>query len=96
MSESSELKPSKKVAIIGCGYVGKAVANYWFQKGYEVTGTTTREENHVKLEKITHQTAIMKGNNPKAVVTIKIKRGIAQFTDTHSFPDLVTQDCIIN
>ncbi len=60
----------EKVAIIGCGYVGKAVANYWYQQGYTVTGTTTREEKIADLKNITHQTIVMTGNNLQQVETV--------------------------
>ena len=56
---TDNLQTSDKVTVIGCGYVGKAIARYWYEKGYFVTGTTTREENVPKLDKITHQTVVM-------------------------------------
>jgi nucleoside-diphosphate-sugar epimerase len=56
--------------VIGCGYVGKAVASYWYQQGHFVTGTTTREENVSELEKVTNQTIVMTGDNPEAVATV--------------------------
>ena len=55
---TDNLQTSDKVTVIGCGYVGKAIARYWYEKGYFVTGTTTREENVPKLD-ITHQTVVM-------------------------------------
>ncbi|MEM8779730.1 MAG: SDR family oxidoreductase [Cyanobacteria bacterium P01_G01_bin.49] len=57
----------EKVAIIGCGYVGKAVASYWHQQGYLVTGTTTRKEKVIELENITDQSIVMTGDNLEAV-----------------------------
>lgn len=57
----------KKVAVIGCGYVGKAVASYWYEQGYFVTGTTTREEKISELEKITHNPIVTMGNDLEAI-----------------------------
>ena len=70
MTQDHNQKPREKVAVIGCGYVGKAVASYWYQQGYWVTGTTTRQENVSELEDITHQTIVMTGNNLSAVETV--------------------------
>ena len=68
--EQNDQKQVKKVAVIGCGYVGKAVASYWHQKGYFVTGTTTREEKIVELENMTNQTMVMTGDNLSAIKTV--------------------------
>ena len=68
--EQNDQKQVKKVAVIGCGYVGKAVASYWHQKGYFVTGTTTREEKIVELENMTNQTMVMTGDNLSAIETV--------------------------
>jgi nucleoside-diphosphate-sugar epimerase len=70
MIKSTNPKQLEKVAVIGCGYVGKAVASYWYQQGHFVTGTTTREEKVFELEKVTHQTIVMTGNNLEAVETV--------------------------
>lgn len=70
MTEPSNPKQLKKVAVIGCGYVGKAVASYWHQQGHFVTGTTTREENISELKKVTNQIIVMTGDNLEAVKTV--------------------------
>lgn len=57
----------KKVAIIGCGYVGTAVACHWQKQGYFVTVTTTREERVAELEEVADQVVIMQGNDAQAV-----------------------------
>jgi len=38
-----------KIAIIGCGYVGKAIANYWKGKGHYITGTTRSLEKTANI-----------------------------------------------
>ena len=53
-----------KIAIIGCGYVGMAVARYFYsQPGSVVTATTTTPERVPILEKIAHQVIIVKGSD---------------------------------
>ncbi len=70
IGEQNKEKTEKKVAIIGCGYVGKAVASYWYQQGYIVTGTTTREENISDLENIAHNPLVASGDNLEAIKTV--------------------------
>lgn len=79
-------KQSEKVAVIGCGYVGKAVANYWHQQGHFVTGTTTREENVLDLQKVTNQAIVMTGNDLESVKKVienqdKVLVSIAPISD---------------
>jgi len=59
-----------KIAIIGCGYVGSAVAKLWSQKGYQLTVTTTTPEKVSELQNITPQVVVMKGNDSKAMEDI--------------------------
>ncbi len=57
----------KKIAIIGCGYVGMALAHHWQQQGHFVTATTTRKERITELEKVATQVVVMKGENSQAM-----------------------------
>ena len=58
----------KKRAIIGCGYVGTALASYWSQKqDHRVTVTTTRQERVGELEQLANQVVVMKGQDSQAV-----------------------------
>ena len=53
-----------KIAIIGCGYVGMAVARYFYpQPGSVVTATTTTPERVTILENIAHQVTVVKGSD---------------------------------
>ncbi|GBF78992.1 NAD-dependent epimerase/dehydratase family protein [Aphanothece sacrum] len=70
MTEQKEKKQLDKIAVIGCGYVGKAAASYWHQQGHFVTGTTTREEKVSELEKFTDQTIILTGDNLSAIESV--------------------------
>ena len=50
-----------KAAIIGCGYVGTAVAKHWTQQGLEVLVTTTSPEKKAALEPIANQVEVLVG-----------------------------------
>ena len=51
--ESRPILPSgEQRAILGCGYVGKAVAKAWRHQGHELWGTTTRHERLNELAEI--------------------------------------------
>lgn len=53
-----------KVAIIGCGYVGTALARYWNQElGFFVTATTTTPERVASLEEVAQRVALVNGND---------------------------------
>ncbi|MGK7904003.1 MAG: SDR family oxidoreductase [Hormoscilla sp.] len=53
----------KNIAIIGCGYVGTAVARYWQQLGYQMTVTTTTPDRVTELEAVAQQVVVVKGND---------------------------------
>jgi len=58
----------KKIAIIGCGYVGTALSKYWHQQqNHSVTATTTRQERVKELAEVATQVVVMKGNNSQAM-----------------------------
>ena len=59
------------VAIIGCGYVGKAVAHHWRQDlGLTVTATTTTPEKVPTLEQIVQRVVVVKGNDPEGLKSV--------------------------
>jgi nucleoside-diphosphate-sugar epimerase len=49
-----------KLAIIGCGYVGSAVARLWHAAGNEVTVTTTTTEKVGELQAIASKVVVLK------------------------------------
>jgi nucleoside-diphosphate-sugar epimerase len=52
------------IAIIGCGYVGCAVAQYWQQKmTFVVTATTTTPERVSKLQAVAQKVVVTQGND---------------------------------
>ncbi|MGB3513506.1 MAG: SDR family oxidoreductase [Microcoleaceae cyanobacterium] len=56
-----------KIVIIGCGYVGTAVAQLWNQKGHQLTATTTTPERISELKNVAQQVVVMKGNDSSAM-----------------------------
>lgn len=50
-------------AILGCGYVGSALAHYWQDQGHFVTATTTSTERVSVLSEIAAQAIVIKGND---------------------------------
>jgi nucleoside-diphosphate-sugar epimerase len=60
-----------KVAIIGCGYVGYAVAEYWQQKmNFTVSATTTTPERVPTLEAVAQKVVVTQGNDPEALKSL--------------------------
>lgn len=55
------------IAIIGCGYVGSAVARHWQQQGFNLTVTTTTPDRVEPLNSIAQTVKILQGNNPDAL-----------------------------
>jgi nucleoside-diphosphate-sugar epimerase len=60
----------EKIAIIGCGYVGMAIARHWQKQGHLVTATTTRKERVAELETVAAQVAILTGNDAESVQSV--------------------------
>ncbi len=60
----------ENVAILGCGYVGSALADYWQGQGHFVTGTTTSWERVASLDPIVSQVVLMKGADAGAVQSL--------------------------
>ncbi|NEQ64212.1 MAG: SDR family oxidoreductase [Symploca sp. SIO2D2] len=59
------------VAIIGCGYVGTAVARYWFEEqGLVVTVTTTTPERVPVLEAMGLRVVLVKGNDSEGLKSV--------------------------
>lgn len=51
------------IAIIGCGYVGYAVAQYWQNKDFVITATTTSPERVPSLQTVAQKVIVTKGND---------------------------------
>jgi nucleoside-diphosphate-sugar epimerase len=60
-----------EVTIIGCGYIGTAVARYWrWELGRVVTATTTSNQRMAELKEVAQRVVVMKGDNEAAVRSV--------------------------
>lgn len=50
------------ITIIGCGYVGKALAHFWRATGHHITATTRSPERAAELQAIAHEVVILQGD----------------------------------
>ena len=57
------MQDSEQAMILGCGYVGQAVAQHWQQQGISVTATTTTPARQAELDAVADQVAIWTGND---------------------------------
>ncbi len=79
----------KKKAIVGCGYVGMALARYWdLQQGHSVTATTTRQERVAELEELASQVVVVKGQDSQGMRSLlqnqdTVVLSIAPISDRH-------------
>ncbi|MEL6161482.1 MAG: SDR family oxidoreductase [Cyanobacteria bacterium J06554_11] len=82
-----------KTAIVGCGYVGTAVAKAWQAQGCDVLVTTTREERVDELRAIANNVEVLVGTDRAALqnalqdrqvvlLCVASKRG-GSYADTH-------------
>ena len=60
-----------KIAIIGCGWVGKRLAKYLLEKKYEVLTTTTSEENIPALKEISSEVHLLDFNTAQSFDFLK-------------------------
>jgi nucleoside-diphosphate-sugar epimerase len=59
------------IAIIGCGYVGYAVAKYWQQKmTLVVTATTTTSERVSELQAVAEKVVLVQGNDAENLKSV--------------------------
>jgi nucleoside-diphosphate-sugar epimerase len=58
------------IAIIGCGYVGEAVARDCMQKGDHVTATARTPERLDELSKVVQKSVILKGNDEEEFIPL--------------------------
>jgi nucleoside-diphosphate-sugar epimerase len=57
----------ENITILGCGYVGSALANYWQERGHFVTGTTTSRAKLSRVSEAVSKAVLMKGDDITAV-----------------------------
>jgi nucleoside-diphosphate-sugar epimerase len=59
---------SMRVTIVGCGYVGEALARRWGeQAAVDLTVTTTREERRVELIPLARRVLVVRASDPTAL-----------------------------
>ena len=59
------------ITILGCGYVGTAVAQYWNQTlGLNVTATTTTPQRVASLETVANRVEVVRGDEPEKLLSI--------------------------
>jgi len=59
------------IAIIGCGYVGYAVGQFWQQKtNFFITATTTSPERVPTLKTIAQKVVVTQGNDPEGLKAV--------------------------
>lgn len=59
------------IAIIGCGYVGTALARHWHQNNsHIITATTTTKERVAQLKEVAHRVVVMKGDDEAALRSV--------------------------
>ncbi|QLE59298.1 SDR family oxidoreductase [Nostoc sp. TCL26-01] len=59
------------IAVIGCGYVGCAIAQYWQQNSnFTITATTTTPERIPTLEKVAQKVILTPGNDLDKLITV--------------------------
>ncbi len=60
----------ENITILGCGYVGSALADYWQEQGHFVTGTTTSWQRVAPLSELVSQVVLIKGDDPSAMESL--------------------------
>lgn len=58
------------IGIIGCGYVGTAVARRWREGGHSIIATTTRSDRREELEQVAQQVVVLQGNDSEALASM--------------------------
>jgi len=69
-----------KITILGCGYVGSAVARLWQKNGHQVTVTTTTAEKVAQLSAIAHQVVIIDGKDSGAIADLIQDQDVVLFS----------------
>lgn len=67
---NAAMNTARNAAILGCGYVGTAVAQCWADQGLTVTATTTRPERVSELRTVAPQVMVMMGTAGDAMAKL--------------------------
>jgi cupin fold WbuC family metalloprotein len=70
-----------RIAILGCGYVGTALARHWSgQPDLQLTLTTTREQRRAALEPLADRVLVLRAEDPHALRVALSDAAVAVFT----------------
>lgn len=58
------------IAILGCGYIGSAIAALWKKKGHVITATTRTPEKLEALTKVAQKSVLFKGTDEEQLVSM--------------------------
>lgn len=57
-----------RITIVGCGYVGRALARHWMRRGgNQLTVTTTREQRCTELTPLAQRVLVLRADDPAAL-----------------------------
>jgi nucleoside-diphosphate-sugar epimerase len=59
-----------RAAILGCGYVGTAVARWWQSQGIEVTATTTSPQRVAELSQVAAAVQVIDGSDTAGIAAL--------------------------
>lgn len=60
----------ENIAVLGCGYLGGALAEFWQTQGHFVTGTTTTQNRVGVLSEILSRVVVMRGDDRDAMASL--------------------------
>lgn len=75
------------IAIIGCGYVGLAVASLLKEKGHQITATTRSSQRLKELTKVAQKGVIYKGENTEDLLPLIVENDCIIITLAADHPD---------
>ncbi|MBF2014257.1 MAG: SDR family oxidoreductase [Rivularia sp. T60_A2020_040] len=91
------------IAIIGCGYVGYAVAKYWKQNDdLVITATTTNSSRVTRLQEVAQRVEIVKGSDAQALKSVLQNQEVvllsvgAKSSDSYEETYLKTAETIVS
>ncbi len=58
------------ILIVGCGYVGSAMARFWSQAGHIITATTTTPDKIAEIEPIVKKVVVVQGNDLDGLINV--------------------------
>lgn len=68
--QAQQRRVYENIAILGCGYVGGALAEFWQAQGHFVTGTTTTQNRVGLLSENLSRVVVMRGSDRQAMQSL--------------------------